>query len=71
MSLLVWGKSASDRHVEDRLQWEEAGGKETKCDKPLQYTRPKKREVDFPGSPMVKTLCFHCRGPKFNPCSGN
>ena len=26
---------------------------------------------DFPGSPVVKTLCFHYRGQGFNPWSGN
>ena len=27
--------------------------------------------VDFPGGPLVKTLCFQCRGKGFNPWSGN
>ena len=26
---------------------------------------------NFPDSPMVRTLCFHCRGPGFNPWPGN
>ena len=26
---------------------------------------------DFPGSPVVKTPCFYCRGCGFNPCQGN
>ena len=26
---------------------------------------------DFPGGPVVKTLCFECRGCGFNPWSGN
>ena len=26
---------------------------------------------DFPGSPVVKTSCHHCRGCRFNPWSGN
>ena len=26
---------------------------------------------DFPGGPGVKTLCFHCRGHRFNPWLGN
>ena len=26
---------------------------------------------DFPGGPVVKTLCFQCRGLKFNPWLGN
>ena len=25
---------------------------------------------DFPGSPLIKTLCFQCKGPRFNPCLG-
>ena len=26
---------------------------------------------DFPGGPVAKTLGSHCRGPKYNPRSGN
>ena len=26
---------------------------------------------DFPGGPVAKTLCSQCRGPRFNPWSGN
>ena len=26
---------------------------------------------DFPGSPVVKTLCFHYRKHRFDPWSGN
>ena len=26
---------------------------------------------DFPGIPVVKTSCYHCRGCRFNPWSGN
>ena len=26
---------------------------------------------DFPGGPVVKTPCFHCRGHRFDPWSGN
>ena len=25
----------------------------------------------IPGGPLVKTLSFHCRGPRFNPWSGS
>ena len=28
-------------------------------------------EGDFPGGPVVKTLCFQCRGHGFNPWWGN
>ena len=27
--------------------------------------------LDFPGSPLVKTLCFQCLGHRFNPWSWN
>ena len=27
--------------------------------------------VDFPGGPVVKALCFQCRGQGFNPWSVN
>ena len=26
---------------------------------------------DFPGGPMVRTPCFHCRGQGFHPWWGN
>lgn len=42
---LFWEEDTSGRFVEDRLQWEEIGGKKTKCGKPLQYTRQKKIEA--------------------------
>ena len=25
----------------------------------------------FPGGPVVKMLCFHCMGHRFDPCSGS
>ena len=28
-------------------------------------------ERGFPGGPVAKTLCSQCRGPGFNPWSGN
>ena len=28
-------------------------------------------EGDFPGGPLDKTPCFQCRGPEFDPWSGN
>ena len=31
----------------------------------------KKHQGDFPGGPVVKTLHSQCRGPGFNPWSGN
>ena len=31
----------------------------------------KKLNGDFPDGPMAKTLCSQCRGPGFNPRSGN
>lgn len=30
----------------------------------------KERERHFPGRPVVKTPCFHCRGHGFHPCRG-
>ena len=26
---------------------------------------------DFPGGPVAETLCFQCKGPRFDPWSGN
>ena len=26
---------------------------------------------DFPGGPVLKTLCFYCKGLRFNPWPGN
>ena len=30
-----------------------------------------KKERDFPGGPVAKILCSHCRGPRFDPWLGN
>ena len=32
---------------------------------------PEHRSWDFPGSPVVETLCFHCRECRFNPWLAN
>ena len=32
---------------------------------------PQGEDVGFPGGPVVKTPCSQCRGPRFNPWSGN
>lgn len=29
------------------------------------------RVRDFPSGPVIKTLCLHCRGNRFEPWSGN
>ena len=29
------------------------------------------KSQEFSGSPVVRTLCSHCRGPRFNPWLGN
>ena len=29
------------------------------------------RKGEFPGGPVVRALCSQCRGPKFDPWSGN
>ena len=34
---------------------------------PLRRVRP----GEFPGGPVVRTLFFHCPGPRFNPWPGN
>ena len=34
-------------------------------------TYKKKTSGDFPGGPAVKTPCSQCRGPGFDPWSGN
>ena len=33
----------------------------------------KKKNIyrEFSGGPVVKSLCFHCQGPGFNPWSEN
>ena len=30
-----------------------------------------KNSEDFPGGPVARTLCSQCRGPRFDPWSGN
>ena len=37
----------------------------------LTYTSIIPSSWEFPGSPVVRTLCFHCKGHGFNPWSGN
>ena len=32
---------------------------------------PSKYLGELPGSPVVRTPCFHCRGPGFDPWLGN
>ena len=39
-------------------------------EKTIWSARLKIKIRDFPGGPMVKILCFHCRGHRFNPWSG-
>ena len=29
------------------------------------------QQGEFPGGPVVRTLCYHCQGCRFNPWSGN
>ena len=41
---------------------------ETKCNRQGPY---KRKSRVFPGGPGTKTLCSQCRGPRFNPWSGN
>ena len=31
----------------------------------------REKDKGFPGGPVAKTLLFQCRGPRFDPCSGN
>ena len=31
----------------------------------------KEKGREFPGGLVVRTHCFHCRGPGFDPCLGN
>ena len=36
------------------------------------YSALKKKETrEFPGGPVVRTPCSHCRGPRFNSWLGN
>ena len=37
----------------------------------VKYTRHKIYHWDFPGGPVVKVLCFQCRGRGFDPRLGN
>ena len=34
-------------------------------------TEHKSKLRDFPGCPVVRALCVHCRGCRFDPSSGN
>ena len=35
------------------------------------YSNYKEKMKDFPGGPVAKTFCSQCRGPGFDPWSGN
>ena len=37
----------------------------------MRAKRPQRGEGDFPGSPVAKTSCFHCRGCRFDSWLGN
>ena len=37
----------------------------------IQAIKKKKNSMNFPGSPVAKTPLPQCRGPGFNPLSGN
>ena len=37
----------------------------------LSEVSQKEKDRDFPGGPVVKTPCFHCRGNGLHPWSGN
>ena len=37
----------------------------------ISKTTEKKKVRNFLGGPVVKTLCFHCRGYRFDPWLGN
>ena len=37
----------------------------------LQFWKQSKKSFGFPGGPVPKTPCFQCRGPGFDPWSGN
>lgn len=37
----------------------------------MRAKRPQRGERDFPGSPVVTTSCFHCRGCRFGSWLGN
>ena len=43
----------------------------TKIQRSKKSINSKKRKRDFPGGPKTKTLHSQCRGPGFNPWSGN
>lgn len=68
MSLSSLERKCFRQQVEDRLQWKEAAGKKTDVSA-IAIHQAKEERIGLPGSPVVKPLCFHCRGPKFNPWS--
>ena len=49
------------------LTWDDRGQVLKDCGKVKGvYISKKKQERDFPGVPVVKTSCFHCRGAVFH-----
>ena len=45
--------------------------KQLHSNKDVFLKKKKKKRRDFPGGAVDKTLCSQCRGPGFNPWSGN
>ena len=41
------------------------------CYTSMKSSVKKEKKRDFPGGPVVKIPCFHCRGHRFNPLMGN
>ena len=51
--------------------WTHGFGKSQKLDFDVILPNLKILAQEFPGSPMVRTLSFHCLGPRLNPWLGN
>ena len=46
-------------------------GQLTKIPRAKKKKKLSKKIRDFPGGPVAKTPCSQCRGPRFDPWSGN
>ena len=70
-----WGFQAVRNTVQNILKWEFdwwfcGTMKRPKCDC-CQVSEEKRGRKLSKGGPVAKTLCFQCRGPRFDPSSGN
>ena len=70
-TLLPPQRSHTPTHVEVQVHTSDLLYKNPTFQNTQPHSDIKRCAREFPGSPVVRTPCFHCRGPGFDPWSGN